>query len=534
MTNYTWAGGASGFFSLNTNWSPQGVPNSSSVTTLLAGSTVTLTGNVSLSSILVTGAGTTTLGNAAFHITVGGGVTLLTGQTLNLATASLTADHLTLSGTGTYGFSNGTMSLGQDQTISTGKTFELTNVTFTSSHSIDGAGTVSLHGTTMNFTNTHPTVNINFETVNEGDTFNHLNLPAAGGDPLGNISNLGYGTTISANGANLALTLVSPGVYHLVTVPGGVVISNHVTLAPGTNIADFTNSGGSFIYNGPAPCFCAGTRILTDRGEVLIEDLQIGDLIVTASGAARPVRWLGHSVLNSQDRGRPEVIWPVRVAKGAFGEGLPVRDLWVSPGHCIAHNGVLVPINVLANGRTIVQHERKTVEYWHVELDRHDVILAEGLPVESYLDTGNRVAFANGREARALHPEFEVRHWSETCLPYVASGPAVEKAKAALLARAEALGHSVTREPDLHVVAGGRRVDSVRLGEKRYLFVLPPDCRSATLRSRAFVPADMDPASGDRRLLASALPGCRSTATISRSTPHWGKAGTASTAMELA
>ena len=55
---------------------------------------------------------------------------------------------------------------------------------------------------------------------------------------------------------------------------------------------------------------------------MLIEDLQIGDLVVTASGAARPVRWLGRSVLNSQDRGRPEVIWPVRVAKGAFGESL--------------------------------------------------------------------------------------------------------------------------------------------------------------------------------------------------------------------
>ena len=65
MANYTWVGGASGFFSLNTNWSPVGVPNSSSVTTLLAGSTVTLTGNVSLSSILITGAGTATLGKAA-------------------------------------------------------------------------------------------------------------------------------------------------------------------------------------------------------------------------------------------------------------------------------------------------------------------------------------------------------------------------------------------------------------------------------------------------------------------------------------
>ncbi len=89
--------------------------------------------------------------------------------------------------------------------------------------------------------------------------------------------------------------------------------------------------------------------------------------------------------------------------KGAFGDGLPIRDLILSPGHAVFVDGVLVPVGPLVNGATIVQEEVESVRYFHVELDAHDVILAEGLPCESYLDDANRETFANSPQHTALH-----------------------------------------------------------------------------------------------------------------------------------
>jgi hypothetical protein len=85
----------------------------------------------------------------------------------------------------------------------------------------------------------------------------------------------------------------------------------------------------------------------------------------------------------------------VRVRAGAFAAGAPQRDLWLSPDHAVFVDDVLIPIRYLINGRTIAQERVDAVTYYHVELSDHEVILAEGLPCESYLDTGNRAAFAD-------------------------------------------------------------------------------------------------------------------------------------------
>ena len=105
----------------------------------------------------------------------------------------------------------------------------------------------------------------------------------------------------------------------------------------------------------------------------------------------------------------------MRVRAGAFGDGQPRRDLWLSPGHNIAFEGALIAACRLINGRSVGQIDQDHIEYWHVELDAHDVIYADGLPAESYLDTGNRTAFANGGAFIEAHPDFRPRHWAETC-----------------------------------------------------------------------------------------------------------------------
>ncbi len=113
----------------------------------------------------------------------------------------------------------------------------------------------------------------------------------------------------------------------------------------------------------------------------------------------------------------------MRVRAGAFADNVPERDLWLSPDHSIYADGVLIPIKHLIDGATIAQVSRTTITYWHVELMRHDIILAEGLPVESYLETGDRSAFSNGGAVMAMFPDFATRTWeAEGCAPLVVAG----------------------------------------------------------------------------------------------------------------
>ena len=131
-------------------------------------------------------------------------------------------------------------------------------------------------------------------------------------------------------------------------------------------------------------------------------------------GAARPresapIVWLGHRAVNCRAHPKPETVWPVRVAAGAFGAGVPARDLYLSPDHAVFVNGVLVPVRLLLDGTRIARARRDHVRYFHVELPRHAVILAEGLTVESYLDTGARADFHHDRGTIRLFPDFAER-----------------------------------------------------------------------------------------------------------------------------
>ena len=246
-------------------------------------------------------------------------------------------------------------------------------------------------------------------------------------------------------------------------------------------------------------CYVRGTRILTTRGEVAVEALEVGDVGVTASGGLRPIRWLGWRALSPARHPAPEKVWPVRVARGAFGDNAPRRDLWLSPDHAVAVDGVLIPVARLVNGRSVAQVRTRNVEYWHVELDAHDVILAEGLAAESYLDTGNRNSFVNAGAFLAAHPDFSARHWSDTCLPMAFDGPAVVAARARLLAR---LGEAVvTQDAEAHVWLDGRRIAPVEASPTRLVFALPPGGRRIELRSRVFIPAHTRADSSDTRAL---------------------------------
>ena len=127
----------------------------------------------------------------------------------------------------------------------------------------------------------------------------------------------------------------------------------------------------------------------------------------------------------------------MRIAAGAFGASLPARDLYLSPDHAVYVDGVLIPVKHLINGTTIEQVPVSAITYFHVELPRHDVLLAECLPVESYLDIGDRSAFGNGGAAATLHPDFASRIWeAEGCAPLVVAGPTLAEVRQRLRERA--------------------------------------------------------------------------------------------------
>jgi len=192
-------------------------------------------------------------------------------------------------------------------------------------------------------------------------------------------------------------------------------------------------------------CFAAGTTILTVTGEVPVECLREGDLLPVRSRLApAAIAWIGHRHVDCRRHPNPATVWPVRVAAHAFAPGQPQRDLALSPDHAVFVDAVLIPIRCLVNGTTIVQQPCDAVTYWHVELDRHDVLFAAGLPVESYLETGNRGAFANGGIAAHLHADFARHVWAaDSCAPLVLGGPRLVAAQRRLLARATALGRPV-------------------------------------------------------------------------------------------
>jgi hypothetical protein len=189
-------------------------------------------------------------------------------------------------------------------------------------------------------------------------------------------------------------------------------------------------SGTTFLTTEPPiPCFATGTRIATVGGEVPVEHLRIGDRIVAHFGAPlRRVVWLGCRRVDCR-HARPWDVWPVRIVAGALGHERPHRDLWLSPEHAVYLCGVLIPARLLINGSTIEQVQLDVITYHHVELSRHDVLLAEGLAVESYLDTGNRADFDGGRLV-TLHPDFAWRQWeAEGCAPLVVTGPQLVDAR---------------------------------------------------------------------------------------------------------
>ena len=152
------------------------------------------------------------------------------------------------------------------------------------------------------------------------------------------------------------------------------------------NNGNGNGNGGN--HNG-ANCFLKGTKILTADGERKIEDLANGDLLPTKFGGLRPIQWIGRYPLKKSDPCKPWVkaALPVQIARSALAPNVPHADLYVTGGHSLFLDGLLVPAGNLINGTSIRRDERDCdeLEFFHIKLESHDVIYAEGAPVDTLL-----------------------------------------------------------------------------------------------------------------------------------------------------
>jgi hypothetical protein len=275
-------------------------------------------------------------------------------------------------------------------------------------------------------------------------------------------------------------------------------------------------SGGTDIAPNVV-CYVRGTRIAAPQGESAVEALRVGDLVDASIGphgerTAQPVKWLGYRRIDLTTHPRPEMVAPIRVSNGALAEKVPHRDLLLSPDHAVLVDGKLISARQLVNGTTIRQEKDwRSVDYFHVELEGHAILLAEGLPAESYLNTGNRAFFANADDPLVLHPDltdetgYPTREAS-SCAPFVWDEASVQPVWQLLADRAAALGQAVperatTTDIGLHILADGRVIKPTAARTWSSSFVLPKGATEVRVVSRASTPTDTRPWLEDRRRL---------------------------------
>jgi hypothetical protein len=262
----------------------------------------------------------------------------------------------------------------------------------------------------------------------------------------------GSGNVINGGNADDRITFSVQGTYSFSASGGGFVATG-----PGgttnalSGVESVIDQSGTVvpIVDGLSVvvCFAAGTRILTAVGEVAVEKLQAGDLVATLSGRGAPVKpvlWIGRRDIALAGHPQAAALAPIRVRAGALGPATPHRDLIVSPDHCLFLDGALVAARLLVNGHAItVEEGLASISYFHVELEQHDVLLAEGAAAESWLDCGNRAWFANaGVALMAVEgtPDAYATAAAELCAPVIHGGERLAAIRDAIALRAAEAG----------------------------------------------------------------------------------------------
>ena len=505
MANFTWTNAAGGDWSTASNWDTGTIPANGDniVLQTLAGAYTSIDNipfiegiNLSIGNnvTLIVGEGDTgveninafgtnslfeTQGSAIVSIGNGlGGTYAVDGPTASLNITGF-------NGVGTFDLFSGTATFGNNANLSAGNSFDFEG---------DSGGKLAIDSPN------------NYQ--------NGWSFPVTGFALLDTIA---FGT--SPPGTNFFV----PGTYtnaydataHTLTIPkasgGSYVFNNFSTAAGAPTTFDVTGTSITDVV-----CYARGTRIRTPDGELPVEKLRPGmqviTLVVDGNEVPRTVKWVGHRRIDLTRHPRPETVAPIRIVRDAFADNIPHTDLLLSPDHAVFVDGMLICIRQLVNGATIRPEPGWTaVDYYHVELDEHAILVAEGLTAESYLDTGNRGFFANSGAPLTLYPNMtaEAAHPTReagSCAPFVWDEANVQPVWQRLAERGAAIGQPVTRctttaDADLRLLADRRIVRPVISDSDLVIFVLPRGAREMRLVSRAQSPTEARPWLEDRRRL---------------------------------
>ena len=365
----------------------------------------------------------------------------------------------------------------------------------------------------------------------------------AGGNIVVGSKGIASGTTISSGGS---LVIQGGSITDTMLVPGGQIdigtldykgntaakiVGNVLTVTQGKAsytiklVGDYSQYHAHFspdgngktiisLDKGAEVCFLADTMIRTATGDMPVQDIQIGAEVLawTPEGEqVRPVVWVGRKHAIVRQGLAPDVAgYPVRICKNAIADGVPSKDLLVTPEHSLFIDGGLIPARMLVNGRSIIYDTTITsYDYFHIETDVHSVLTSDGMLTESYLNTGNRDGFT--QDGAVVSLSSPVRTWeADAAAPLTVSRNKVEPVHHALAERAINLGfddvrdaRAVVTDPDLHLITpAGKVIRQSRESNGRAIFTLPSNVRSVRLVSRVAKPSDaIGPFVDDRREL---------------------------------
>jgi Hint domain len=191
---------------------------------------------------------------------------------------------------------------------------------------------------------------------------------------------------------------VGQGLYYFFT-------NQQYTGAGGLDSTDAGKLGNTNTGTDMPVCFMPGTRIQIPDGERSVEELKVGDLVVTSDHRLIPVRWIGRQSVSRAFLDEQRL--PIRIKSGSLADNVPCRDLLVSPDHALFVDGLLIHAGALVNGTSIVRETKVSMnfKYYHVETDDHSLIMAENVPAETFVDNVDRARFDNWDEYQALYPE---------------------------------------------------------------------------------------------------------------------------------
>ncbi|MCO6161174.1 Hint domain-containing protein [Asaia lannensis] len=409
-------------------------------------------------------------------------------------------------------------------------TINLTNVTIASNYSnaqyyYANNTFTSISNQTINMTNSHVVFGSSSSSSGVTSAIKNVTINCnGGGNYIGicpamlpsNVSGLkirGFGNgdildLCSSGSADSCSYDPATGYLTINTSYGGNTVTLTIDIGLGYNPAGFSTynlfSGSSesgISYAGAPPCYLAGTLIDTARGPVAVEDITLSDRVMAFENGQevrRRVIWVGKSQVEARC---PSVI----VRQNALGDNMPYRDLHVTEEHCMFFNGCFVPVRMLVNGHSIVLDKPSdSYDVYHIELDTHSVIRANGVLSESFLDTGH-IAF-EGRDSRDLTWEHD------SAAPLCTAREFVEPLFRDIAARVPGLvvpkdEPAADATADIALLVNGKtQVAPTRRNGRTFVFSINEPIRSLSILTEAATPSDViGPFVDDRRVLGALI-----------------------------